>query len=387
MTQLGAGNRSEFFLQTKDWQGLAEYLHQKAIESWCAADYFAQGLVLAYGPISPLNPVRAAAFMEKAAALEPENLRYITTLSELYLQIKRPAMALRAATLARFRAPQDPLSGISLSRAALKCGEIELSKQTLAEVYRQLPSALLPSLRLPLKALHFCMGTFWQQPCTGKRLALVRMASGHREFLTACRKNRKFQHQYHLFQGTSPEAIERDLKEAARSPLEIRKISWVVESKGVPVGLAALVDLDIDNARAEILVGLPEERSFGMGLEATLLIMEFAFATLGLEKLVSYVYGDNPKSQHNTMHLGFHNEGKLMGHIVDPASKKRLDLMINGCSAQDFFENSRLMAAAERLLGRKIKPPDETISQFTPLKTPEELMLQIAQALTTGLSS
>ena len=90
--------------------------------------------------------------------------------------------------------------------------------------------------------------------------------------------------------------------------------------------------------------------------------MEFAFSKIGIHKLISYVYGDNPKSQRNTLHLGFQQEGLLKSHVVDPASGERLDLYINGCLSTEFFQNKTLMKLASRLLGRVPEPNNAKFS-------------------------
>lgn len=373
-------------LHTKDWNAVANFLDALPSAAWNGGDYFAKGMLLAFGPMPLRNLSEAITAIEHASLLEPENVRYLTILSELYLQTKRLPMAMRAATLARSLAQQDPMTGITLGRIAWACNEKHLAYHAFTQVSQQIPpdSAHLIDL---LKTLMLPLEPFWQQPCIGKRVVLTRMTLKHRNFLVSCRSNRDFQHHYHLFQNSNPESIERDLKEAERSPFESKKISWVIESNGYPIGLASLVGIDFNNSRAEILIGIPHERAFGLALEATLLTMEFAFSVIRLSKLFSYVYSDNPKSQKNTMHLGFHQEGLLRSHVIDPHSKQSLDLFVNGCLSHEFFQNHKLMALAERLLGRIPQPPSQERTHLTKLaKTPEELMLQIANALTGRLT-
>ena len=368
-------------LYTKDWNSIASHLSTLPTPAWNSHDFFAKGMLLAFGPLTLRNLTEAITAIEHASLLEPQNTKYLTILSELYLQTKRMPLAMRAATLARSLAHHDPLTGITLGRVAWACGERDLAYQTFSQVIQQIPSskthviALLKKLTLPLEP-------FWQQPYIGKRIVLSRMTSKHRSFLASCRNNQEFQHQYHLFQDSSQEGVERDLKEAERPPSETKKISWVIETNECSIGLASLVGIDFNNSRAEILIGIPNDRAFGMGLEAALLVMEFAFSVVKLSKLFSYVYSDNIKSQQNTMHLGFRQEGLLRSHIFDPISKQPLDLFINGCLSYEFFNNQKLMVLANRLLGRTPQQPSEGQMQLVGTAKPEELMLQIASALT-----
>lgn len=349
-------------IHAKDWQAIKNRLDLIHPDDLDAPGYFAKGFFLAFGPTSQRNFTDAIHCLESAHHFAPTNVQYLNTLSEAYLQAKRPAMAMHAATQAMILVPGNLFSAIALGRAAWFCGEKELSIGAFDAAYHATPSDF-PSLREHLHAITFGWSPFWKEPCFGKRITLVRMESRHRDFLSSCRRNIKFQHHYHLFQDSSTEAIERDLQSVNRSPLETKRISWVVEKNTIPIGLAELVDLNLNNSRAEILIGFPEEQSFGISLEATLLVMEFAFSRAGIHKLVSYVYGDNPNSQRNTLHLGFEQEGLLKSHVVDPVSDERLDLYINGCLATDFFQNKKLMQLANRLLGRIPEPSSARLNK------------------------
>lgn len=312
---------------------------------------FAKGFVMAFGPEAQRNLNEAIRYLEMAQKISPNNIQYLNTLSEAYLQAKRPAMALGVAMQSSKLASDEFTSFIALGRAAWFCSEQELALQAFSHAYRSVP-AHLAQLKERLEILTFSVASFWNEPCRGKRVALIRLNTQHRGFLAACRNNAGFLHHYHLFQSSSAEEIDRDMLKAAKPPIETRQIAWVVEKDGSPIGLAELVDINLNNSRAEIIVGFPDEQSFGISLEATLLVIEFAFSKVGIRKLVSYVYGDNPKAQKNTLHLGFQAEGLLREHVVDAASGESLDLHVNGCLASDFFRNKIIMKLANRLLGR-----------------------------------
>ena len=349
-------------LLAENWQAVKNFLDSTHPGMLDAQGNFAKGFLLAFGPAHQRNLTEAFNYLEIANRLAPANILYLNTLSEAYLQAKRPAMALRMATQAAQLAPGNLFTAIALGRAAWFCNEKEFALSAFEEAYRLTPSSQ-PSLKEHLYAITFSSAPFWREPCQGKRIVLVRLEPRHRDFLMSCRRNIQFQHHYHLFQDSSNEAIERDLRLANRPPLETKRISWVVEKDKKPIGLAELVDLNLNNARAEILVGFPEKQPFGISLEATLLIMEFAFSKIGLYKLISYVYGDNSGSQRNTLHLGFQQEGLLRSHVIDPASKERLDLYNNGCLSTEFFQNKNLMRLANRLLGRIPEPGNTGLSR------------------------
>ena len=368
-------------LRTKNWKALGSFLNELPVSAWNSEAHFAKGSLLAFGPKPNRDIPEAIKAIEFALILNPSNVSYQAVLSELYVQSKRFVMAMHAATLARTLATGDPLIGLTLARVAWVCGERDLAYRTFSEIMQQIPedkSYLIPLIKI----LTLSLAPFWQNPCEGKRVVLTRMTFKHREFLATCRNNHNFQHHYHLFQDASPEGIARDLKETERSPFETKKITWIIELNDQPIGLASLVGIDFNNLRAEILVGVPNERSFGISLEATLLVMEFAFSTLKLTKLFSYVYSDNPMSQKNTLHLGFQQEGLLRSHVIDPVTKQSLDLFVNGCLSNDFFQNTKLMSMAKRLLGRiPDKPAKEELQLIGLARKPEELIMRIAKAL------
>lgn len=327
-------------LLAEDWPAVKNYLDSIHPDKFDGQTYFAKGVLLAFGKTPHKKITDAIHHLEIAHRLAPTNIHYLNTLSEAYLQAKRPTMALHTSTQTTLLAPGDLFSAIALGRAAWFCGEKELSQSSLRKAYHLTPPNQI-ALKEHLQAIIFGTAAFWREPCLGKRISLVRMELKHRDFLLSCRRNTKFQHQYNLFQDISSNAIERDLQACTKPPIETKRICWIVEKNGQPIGLAELVDLNLINSRLEFLIGFPEEQPFGISLEATLLVIEFAFSKIGAHKLISYVYGDNPNSQRNTLHLGFQQEGLLKSHVVDPVSGERLDLYINGYFIFWFFSKQK----------------------------------------------
>ena len=128
---------------------------------------------------------------------------------------------------------------------------------------------------------------------------------------------------------------------------------------GQPIGIANLVEIQFVHRRAEFLIGLPnpEDHASGIGLEATLLVLDYAFNRVGLNKLTTFVYGDNIRSQQNTRALGFVQESCLREQIWEQTSGKFLDLYGNGMTLSDFRANKHLSKLSQRLLGRDITLP------------------------------
>lgn len=240
---------------------------------------------------------------------------------------------------------------VELAAQAEKAGDLNLAYSFLKEADHTVSDAN-PRLKSDLQRRCLRLAPFWRAGRKGRRVCLRRMNTSHFDFLFRCRSDTAFHHQYNLFQDVSETAIRNDLKVAQAPPLDSNKIEWVVERNGKAIGLAALVGLNLPNRRAEILVGFPENPPFGSATEATLLVLEFAFSIIRLNRVYSYVYSDNTDGARNTLHLGFKHEGALREHVYDPHKNRYLDLNTYGLLAKDYFRDPRIIRLTERLLGR-----------------------------------
>lgn len=332
------------------WHELASHLNVLSEDDFSPQTWLAKGLLLAYGPAEQRKAPQAIVCVEQACSLDPDEPRFWNTLSELYLQSAQQMKALEAAQKARNLNPENGMSAIAMARAAVSCGDRVTAYHCYQDALRLTPED--SPVRQQIKSQVFKVLPVWWQKLEGNNISLVRMGPEHFDFIAQCRNDTTFQHHYNLFQKTSEDAIRHDLKKSQRSPVEINKIEWIVKKGSKPVGLAALVDLNLKNSRAELLVGFPGETSGMVSVEATLLVLEYAFSVIGLHKVYSYVYSDNPVGQRNTLHLGFEQEGLLKEHVMDPGSGQRLSLHVNACFPEIFYSNKRLMKMAQRLLGR-----------------------------------
>lgn len=203
---------------------------------------------------------------------------------------------------------------------------------------------------------------FWRQPVAGRHLVLRPYRESDAAFLGHCLANKNFMMHYHRFlsRGKSLATIAAHLRKAERlMPWQSGTVDWVIFRHGGaerPVGLANLVDLNCLHRRAEFLVGIPaeEERHAGVGLEASLLVLDFAFNRARLNKLTSLVYEDNPRSQKGTLGLGFQQEGYRPEHLFDANRQGYFGVYENGLTATAFRANPRLAHLSRRILGRDV---------------------------------
>jgi tetratricopeptide (TPR) repeat protein len=205
------------------------------------------------------------------------------------------------------------------------------------------------------------VATFWRAPLSGKHLALHPYGETDAGFLQRCFGDGEFMEHYHRFldSGASRAKLATALRESASTlPWRSRSMDWVIRRQGnpaTPIGLANLTDLDLHHRRAELQIGIPDaaQRHSGAGLEATLLVMDFAFNQACLNKLTSVVYEDNRQAQHNTLELGFKQEGFRPQHLRG-AEGRYLGVFENGLTIADFRADRRLAKLAQRVLGRDV---------------------------------
>ena len=216
-----------------------------------------------------------------------------------------------------------------------------------------------------IKPLYTSLHPNWAQPLRGGKLRLRMLCSTDEDFLARCFSNREFMNNYHRFSAINQtrQHIQDTLKQNTRySILRRKKLHWLIEETTHPVheqinyqpiGLASLVDIQLNYQRAEMLIGFPDpvHRGQGIPLTAILLILDFAFNHIGFNKLISIVYGDNQYSERSTLALGSTQEGFRPDHLRDLQTGEFLSIYENGLLQRDFRTNARLSRLSARLLG------------------------------------
>ena len=204
----------------------------------------------------------------------------------------------------------------------------------------------------------------WIKPLDGEKLTLRRYSEADAEYLHQCYKNNTFMTQYNHYipRHQRIEDLAIKLRETnAKHPCQLKSVDWIIIKKatGQPIGIANLVEIQFHHRRAEFLIGFakPENHNKSYGLEATLLVLDYAFNRVGLNKLITVVYSDNAIAQKNSLALGFVQESYLREQIMEPSGNKFLDLYGNGMTLNDFRNNKRILKLSRRLLGFDITRP------------------------------
>ncbi|MCK5831087.1 MAG: GNAT family N-acetyltransferase [Methylococcales bacterium] len=198
----------------------------------------------------------------------------------------------------------------------------------------------------------------------GRRILLEAVKPDHAEFLARTYKLDDFMDCYRLAQDRSlnVEDIRTRLEnEKDISPQQLKCIEWVIKlrsnsGKEEAIGIASLADYQVAHNRAELLVGIndPKYRNSGLGIEATLLILEYAFQQISLHKVVIFVYSFNQIAQDTSLHLGFQQEGFLRDHYFNHRDGHFIGLYQSSFLASDFYKNIKVSRWSKRLLGRDI---------------------------------
>ena len=337
------------WLSKGDWTAIERYLGEQNKGTFSALDYMVKGLF----EFHHLRNTREGLLcLKKACDLSPQDTRFANTLSDLLVKSKRYEDAYKIAKKSVELQPQNPLSLHALAVALAALNQFDKA-YSVAEKGLALVPGKPQQLKRSFESLQKTAHPRWRKILKGNSLHLVRFQPEHLPFFIKVRKNKVFQHQYNLFKSDSEKAIRRDLQRARRSPLESKKIEWVIEKNGLPIGMVGLVDISFKNKRAELQIGFPESKGYGEALEATLLVLEFAFVTMGLHKVYSYIYSDNPHAQRNSEHLGFTCEGRLVDHVFDPTTKTWLSLHMNSMISSDYFQDKTIKKFSRRLIGRE----------------------------------
>ncbi|MDO9470306.1 MAG: GNAT family N-acetyltransferase [Nitrosomonas sp.] len=207
----------------------------------------------------------------------------------------------------------------------------------------------------------------WIKPLDGEKLTLRRYSEDDAEYLHQCYKNNTFMTQYNHYipRHQRIEDLAIKLRETnTKHPCQLKSVDWIIFKKATdqPVGIANLVEIQFHHRRAEFLIGFanPEHHNKSYGLEATLLVLDYAFNRVGLNKLTTVVYSDNAFAQKNSLALGFVQESYLREQIMEPNGEKFLNLYGNGMTLNDFRNNKRIPKLSRRLLGRDITRPQSS---------------------------
>ncbi|MCX7086784.1 MAG: GNAT family N-acetyltransferase [Methylococcales bacterium] len=333
------------------------------------------------------RPAEASAHFLKAIALAPERADFYGNYANLLWEMGRTDDTIHCCQQAIAKHSNRPEVYNTLGNAFFRSGQFQAAsdsyKQAIAlqpdyaEAHNNLGQAfkaqqhysaaeqcfrtalaLLPNFEQALTNLEQ-VDSAWLLLIAGNSVALQRFQTTDAAFLQSCYQDKAFMRLYNQLKPatTVTELTEKIQAENQQHPSQNHAVNWIIQHQRFgAIGIANLVDINLSHRRAEILIGIPEvsNRYSGAGLTATLLVMDFAFNRLRLNKLLTFIYSDNAASIKNNVSLGFSRESYLKQHLKHPETGQYIDLCGNAIMADEFHSNKRLAKLSQRLLGRDI---------------------------------
>jgi|SRR5579862_5030800 len=144
----------------------------------------------------------------------------------------------------------------------------------------------------------------------GKRLLLRPAKESDKADRLACGRNLEFRRLVGGDPRTCPpltaEEVEQWYARLCSEPLQ-----WVIEAEGRCIGTACLHQLDLESRRARYAIGIFDASKWdrGLGTEATLLVLGYAFEVLRLHRVDLRVLAFNHRAIACYKRCGFVNEG------------------------------------------------------------------------------
>lgn len=143
-------------------------------------------------------------------------------------------------------------------------------------------------------------------------------------------ENNKFLH-YDL-----PLEYNKTLNWFNKNKENINRYDAVIEYENKPVGLIGLLNIDTKNLKAEyyIVIGEKQYKGLGIAKDATVLLLEYAYKNLKLNKVYLYTEIDNIPAQKLFEKLGMKKEGLLKADLF--YNNKFVDRYIYSMCSEDF---------------------------------------------------
>lgn len=180
---------------------------------------------------------------------------------------------------------------------------------------------------------------------TGSLISMIPMQESHRDkLIEAAADGNLWELTFTDILG--PKTADRYIAKALQGRREGTVIPFTILVDGKIVGSSRLWKLDLDNRKAEIghtWYARSWQRT-GVNTEAKLLMLEYAFDTLGLIRVQLTTDELNTKSQQAIERLGAIKEGLIRNERIMPDGRKRNSLRYSIIDAEWPLVKSRLLA-------------------------------------------
>jgi len=123
----------------------------------------------------------------------------------------------------------------------------------------------------------------------------------------------------HFIIGTFPQTMTKEEKWLENLDKDDKNIIMIIETKeGQPIGTMGIHRIEWKDgvATTGALIGEKEYWGGGYGTDAKMILLDYAFNTLGLRRICSNVLSFNKRSLAYSLHCGYKIEGRKRKHIL-----------------------------------------------------------------------
>ena len=151
----------------------------------------------------------------------------------------------------------------------------------------------------------------------GKKVSLRTLESDDAEILQKWYMDKDFRQAYDAYESIDLDSIREEITRSEGgiyNPRSERLTFLVLRQRDqAPIGVCCLRDIDRMNGNAELLLGIGEKdmRLAGFGLDLLIVLLDFAYYGLGLQKTYMRILENQPYGLQNALKFGFKPEGHL----------------------------------------------------------------------------
>ena len=151
----------------------------------------------------------------------------------------------------------------------------------------------------------------------GKKVRLRALEAGDAAVMQKWYMDRDFHQAYDAYESNDLESILEEIAQSQEGIYDPRltKLTFMVlrERDQKPIGLCCLRNIDRRNGNAELLLGIGEKdmRLAGFGLDLLIVLLDFAYYELGLQKTYMRILESQSYGLQNALKFGYKPEGHL----------------------------------------------------------------------------
>ncbi|MDR0468432.1 MAG: GNAT family N-acetyltransferase [Peptococcaceae bacterium] len=155
----------------------------------------------------------------------------------------------------------------------------------------------------------------------GKKVSLRILEEKDAEILQMWYMDKDFRMAYDAYESIDLDTIREEIAQSGGGIYDPRatKLTFLVlrERDQSPIGVCCLRNIDRMNGNAELLLGIGEKdmRLAGFGLDLLIVLLDFAFYGLGLQKTYMRISENQPYGLQSALKFGYKPEGHLRNHM------------------------------------------------------------------------